>query len=209
MTEVRKLMKSKPSGQICLKVGLNQLPKRDESPLPAERAQGAPSSQSHTSRWWQHSAGLAPCIRMRHVSAGCPYGLQGRKKNTKQTGKNSHFGIVERFLHGKCAGGASMWVCACVCACTHFCLRKSRLRSCSPTQCWVLAIATRHNHRPVCVVPSTQLKPGALCKEDFVLLISTKPSSFSCLPKECANTEQESHTVLSAAMGNAITCPAH
>lgn len=89
------------------------------------------------------------------------------------------------------------------------CKSHSSFWSCSPTHCWALAIVTMHSHWPVCIVLSTPLKPGDLCKQGFVLLISTKPSTFSCLPKESANTEQESHTVLSAATGNAITCPAH
>lgn len=115
MTEVRKLMKSKPSGQICLKVGLNQLPKRDESPLPAERAQGAPSSQSHTSRWWQRSAGPAPCIRMRHVSAGCPYGLQGIKKAPSKQGKIVILESWKDFCMGNVQGEHP-------CECVHVCV---------------------------------------------------------------------------------------
>lgn len=91
-------------------------------------------------------------------------------------------------------GRAYVWLCVCVCACLHmcFCLRKSRLLTELLTHSWFLAVVTKHNYLTASIVLSTWLKSGALWKENFISLISTKPSSLSCLPKGCANIQRES-----------------
>lgn len=126
--------------------------------------------------------------------------LKGCKERGKKKKKYEGRKIILKVWKDFCVGNehhmgrAYVWLCVCVCTCLHmyFCVHKSQLLPKLLTHSWFLPIVTQHNYLHALIVLSTWLKSGALWKENFISLISNKPSSLSCLPKGSANAQQES-----------------